>query len=92
MTGPDRDQAAPDEASRIRFVLDGVSCRGTVALDVLIDKKREERSLVGGDSVEYRTSAGLHAVSVRAAPEGLTVFGEWLSLQVEAPVRVVMTC
>lgn len=91
ITGPDRDLAARD-ASRIRFVVDKESCLGAVSLDFEIDKRAMgSRSIVAGDSVEFKTSPGMHDVSIRGSDVFGTI-GAWQTLQVEAPVRVVLGC
>lgn len=90
ITGPGERSA--DAASRIRFVLDGGSCRGAISLDFLIDDSvAGTKFLVAGDSAEFKAAAGSHTVIVRATP-GPGAFGGWPSVDVQAPVRVVLSC
>ena len=80
-------------AARIRFVLDRESCRGAISLDFLIDQQvAGVKFLAAGDSAEFRTAPGTHTVFVRATGDGPQTFGQWPTLSVEAPVRVVLSC
>ena len=84
---------SPAQTSKIRFVLDGESCRGAISLDFLIDQQvAGVKFLAAGDSAEFRTAPGTHTVLVRATPDGPETFGQWPTLNVEAPVRVVLSC
>jgi len=93
-TSPDKPSASPSSASRIRFVLDSESCRGAISLDFLIDEQvAGVKFLAAGDSAEFRTAPGTHTVLVRATPDSsVTTFGAWPTLNVEAPVRVLLSC
>jgi hypothetical protein len=87
------NQPVAPSAARIRFVLDGASCRGAISLDFLIDHQvAGVKFLAAGDSAEFKTAAGTHTVFVRATGDGPGTFGEWPTLSVEAPVRVVLSC
>jgi len=80
-------------AARIRFVLDGESCRGAISLDFLIDQQvAGVKFLAAGDSAEFKTAPGTHTVFVRATGDSPDTFGKWPTLSVEAPVRVVLSC
>jgi hypothetical protein len=90
ITSPDQPSVS---ASKIRFVLDGESCRGAISLDFLIDQQvAGVKFLAAGDSAEFKTAPGTHTVFVRASGEGPDTFGEWPTRSVEAPVRVVLSC
>jgi hypothetical protein len=92
ITSP-RQPSPQNSAARIRFVLDGESCRGAISLDFLIDQQvAGVKFLAAGDSAEFRTAPGTHTVLVRATSDGPSTFGEWPTLSVEAPVRVVLSC
>jgi hypothetical protein len=90
LTGPEaRETTSP---ARIRFVLDGESCRGAISLDFLIDHEvAGTKFLAAGDSAEFRTEPGSHTVIVRATP-GPGAYGQWPTVDVEAPVRVLLSC
>ena len=92
ITSPDKS-SEPTSAAKIRFVLDGESCRGAISLDFHIDQQiAGVKFLAAGDSAEFRTAPGTHTVFVRATGDGPDTFGEWPTLNVEAPVRVVLSC
>ena len=92
ITSP-QQPASQASAARIRFVLDGQSCRGAISLDFLIDQQvAGVKFLAAGDSAEFKTAPGTHTVFVRATRDGPDTFGEWPTLSVEAPVRVVLSC
>ena len=92
-TNPDQPSESPAQSSKIRFVLDGESCRGAISLDFLIDQQvAGVKFLAAGDSAEFRTAPGTHTVLVRATPDGPDTYGAWPTLNVEAPVRVVLSC
>ena len=87
------NQSSPTSAAKIRFVLDGESCRGAISLDFLIDQQvAGVKFLAAGDSAEFRTAPGSHTVFVRATGDGPETFGEWPTMNVEAPVRVILSC
>jgi hypothetical protein len=87
LTAPEQDSA-----SRIRFVLDGESCRGAISLDFLIDDAVAGTKFVAaGDSAVFDAAAGSHRVVVRATP-GPGAFGQWPSATVKAPGRVLLSC
>jgi hypothetical protein len=90
ITGPSERQGA--SPARIRFVLDGESCQGSVSLDFLIDEEvAGTKHLAAGDSAEFRTAPGTHSVIVRATP-GPGAFGQWPTVDVDAPARVLLSC
>ena len=92
ITSPDKS-SEPTSAAKIRFVLDGESCRGAISLDFHIDQQiAGVKFLAAGDSAEFRTAPGTHTVFVRATGDVPDTFGEWPTLNVEAPVRVVLSC
>ena len=90
ITSPDQRSVSP---AKIRFVLDAESCRGAISLDFLIDQQvAGVKFLAAGDSAEFKTAPGTHTVVVRATGDGPDTYGQWPTLSVEAPVRVVLSC